>query len=72
MQQLFSNTIAIHMKTFLGIQECAESLLQFINRKLNFSAGGCFHVNLPLLRSVSNERSESDVKGTLNFNPYIY
>ncbi|XP_012228434.1 gustatory receptor 68a-like [Linepithema humile] len=34
-------------------EECAESLLQFINRKLNFSAGGCFYVNLPLLRSIA-------------------
>ncbi|XP_029666254.1 uncharacterized protein LOC115237395 [Formica exsecta] len=30
-----------------------ESLLQFLNRRLNFSAGGCFYVNLPLLRSTA-------------------
>ncbi|KAH0952734.1 Gr5 [Eciton burchellii] len=33
--------------------ECGDSSLQFLNRKLNFSAGGCFYVNLPLLRSIA-------------------
>ncbi|XP_046415193.1 putative gustatory receptor 28a [Neodiprion virginianus] len=30
-----------------------ESSLHLINRRLNFSAAGCFHVNLPLLRSIT-------------------
>ncbi|KAL6439781.1 hypothetical protein ACFW04_004071 [Cataglyphis niger] len=34
--------------------EYMESLLQFLNRRFNFSAGGCFYVNLPLLRSLRN------------------
>ncbi|XP_072758517.1 uncharacterized protein [Anoplolepis gracilipes] len=33
--------------------ECVESSLQFLNRRLNFSAGGCFFVNLSLLCSVA-------------------
>ncbi|XP_050455386.1 uncharacterized protein LOC126853579 [Cataglyphis hispanica] len=33
--------------------EYVESLLQFQNRRLNFSAGGCFCVNLPLLHSIA-------------------
>ncbi|XP_020288308.1 uncharacterized protein LOC109856935 [Pseudomyrmex gracilis] len=35
-------------------EEHTESLLQFLNRRLNFSAGGCFYVNLPLLRSIAS------------------
>ncbi|XP_029157460.1 uncharacterized protein LOC114929910 [Nylanderia fulva] len=34
-------------------KESVESALQFLNRRLNFSAGGCFYVNLPLLRSIA-------------------
>ncbi|RLU21153.1 ObirGr5 [Ooceraea biroi] len=33
--------------------ECCELSLQFLNRKLNFSAGGFFYVKLPLLRSIA-------------------
>ncbi|XP_012056840.1 PREDICTED: uncharacterized protein LOC105619936 [Atta cephalotes] len=33
-------------------EDYVEYLLEFLNRKLKFSAGGCFHVNLPLLRSI--------------------
>ncbi|KAM0736109.1 hypothetical protein ACS0PU_010070 [Formica fusca] len=42
--------------------ECVGSLLQFISRRFNFSAGGCFYVNLPLLRSVSNESIMKDIE----------
>jgi len=63
----YSNTTAIYIKTFLQIQEYTESLLQFINRTLNFSAGGCFYVNLPLLRSVSNEKREWQRTPTFNY-----
>ncbi|XP_028048525.1 uncharacterized protein LOC105833673 isoform X2 [Monomorium pharaonis] len=31
-----------------------ETSLQFLNRRLKFSAGGCFNVNLPLLRSIAS------------------
>ncbi|XP_072765701.1 uncharacterized protein [Anoplolepis gracilipes] len=34
-------------------EECVESSLQFLHRRLNFSAGGCFYVNLPLLCSIA-------------------
>ncbi|XP_032666717.1 putative gustatory receptor 2a [Odontomachus brunneus] len=34
-------------------EECFDSTLQYLNRKLKFSAAGCFHVNLPLLRSIA-------------------
>ncbi|GAB1866431.1 Gustatory receptor [Camponotus japonicus] len=33
--------------------ECVDSSMQFLNRRLNFSAGGCFYVNLPLLCSTA-------------------
>ncbi|XP_018318078.1 uncharacterized protein [Mycetomoellerius zeteki] len=33
-------------------EDDVEYSLEFLNRKLKFSAGGCFHVNLPLLRSI--------------------
>ncbi|XP_039311422.1 uncharacterized protein LOC105196034 [Solenopsis invicta] len=35
-------------------QESVELLLQFLNRRLKFSAGGCFYVNLSLLRSIAS------------------
>ncbi|XP_011688051.1 PREDICTED: uncharacterized protein LOC105450095 [Wasmannia auropunctata] len=35
-------------------KEGMELSLQFLNRKLKFSAGGCFYVNLPLLRSIAS------------------
>ncbi|XP_014476666.1 PREDICTED: uncharacterized protein LOC106745510 [Dinoponera quadriceps] len=34
-------------------EECTDSTLQFLNRKLKFSAAGCCYVNLPLLRSIA-------------------
>ncbi|KYN09541.1 hypothetical protein ALC57_18328, partial [Trachymyrmex cornetzi] len=38
--------------TIISKKDYVEYSLEFLNRKLKFSAGGCFYVNLPLLRSV--------------------
>ncbi|XP_070523339.1 putative gustatory receptor 28a [Cardiocondyla obscurior] len=42
------------MKRFEVDEGSVELSLQFLNRKLKFSAGGCFYVNLPLLRSIAS------------------
>ncbi|XP_043276282.1 uncharacterized protein [Venturia canescens] len=36
-----------------GRYERVETSMHLMNRRLNFAAGGCFYVNLPLLRSIT-------------------